>query len=75
MNKKEQQCPELAEKTAIALNDEVLVGLFITTQRNNLDLSIEQAIRLSFIYLFFWGGEVTYNNNFRNCWELGMYYK
>ena len=41
MHEIEKQCPELTEKTAEALDNEVLKGLFITTQRNNLDLCIK----------------------------------
>ena len=45
MHEKEKQCSELTKKTAEALDNEVLKGLFITTQRNNLDLCIEYALR------------------------------
>ena len=45
MHEIEKQCPELTEKTAEALDNEALKGLFITTQRNNLDLCIKNAIK------------------------------
>ena len=45
MHEIEKQCPELTEKTAEALDNEVLKGLFIITQRNNLDLCIKYALR------------------------------
>ena len=45
MHEIEKQCSELTEKTAEALDNEVLKGLFITTQRNNLDLCIKCALR------------------------------
>ena len=46
MNKEENQCSELSEKTADILNNDVLVNLFVSTQKNNLDLCIERAIKL-----------------------------
>ena len=41
----ENNCPELTEKTADAIDDIVLKELFISTQRNNLDLSIKSALQ------------------------------
>ena len=46
MDKEENQCSELSEKTADILNNDVLVNLFVSTQKNNLDLCIERAIKL-----------------------------
>jgi len=45
MDKEENQCSELSEKTADILDNNVLVNLFVSTQKNNLDLSIKRGIR------------------------------
>jgi len=45
MNKEENQCPELSEKTMDVLDNNVLVNLFVSTQQNNLDLCIKMAIK------------------------------
>ena len=45
MNKKENQCSELSEKTMDILDNDVLVDLFVSTQQNNLDLCIEMSIK------------------------------
>jgi hypothetical protein len=44
MNKKENQCSELSEKTMDILDNDVLVNLFVSTQKNNLDLCIKLGI-------------------------------
>jgi hypothetical protein len=44
MNKKENQCSELSEKTMGILDNDVLVSLFVSTQKNNLDLCIKKSI-------------------------------
>jgi len=48
MDKQENQCSELSEKTMKILDNNVLVNLFVSTQMNNLDLCIEKGIRLVF---------------------------
>jgi len=45
MNKEENQCPELSEKTMDVLDNNVLVNLFVSTQQNNLDLCIIKPIK------------------------------
>ncbi|KAJ3481217.1 hypothetical protein NLI96_g7813 [Meripilus lineatus] len=45
MQKEDNRCPELAEKTAEALDNEALKGLFISTQMNNLDLCIKYGVK------------------------------
>jgi len=45
MNKEENQCSELSEKTMDVLDNNVLVDLFVSTQQNNLDLCIKMAIK------------------------------
>ena len=44
MDKEENQCPELSKKTMDILNHDVLVNLFVATQKNNLDLCIKKGI-------------------------------
>ena len=44
MDKEENQCLELSEKTADILDSDVLVNLFVSTQKNNLDLCIKKGI-------------------------------
>ena len=44
MNKEENQCSELSEKTMDILDNDVLVNLFVSTQKNNLDLCIKKSI-------------------------------
>jgi len=44
MDKEENQCSELSEKTMDILDNDVLVNLFVSTQKNNLDLCIKKSI-------------------------------
>jgi len=44
MDKKEKQCSELSEKTMNILDNDVLAKLFVSTQKNNLDLCIKKSI-------------------------------
>ena len=39
-------CPELTEKTADAIDDVSLRGLFVSTQMNNLDLCAKAGVEL-----------------------------
>ena len=48
MDKEENQRSELSEKTADILDNDALVNLFVSTQKNNLDLCITRGIRLVF---------------------------
>jgi hypothetical protein len=41
----ENNCPELTEKTADAINNSSLHQLFLSTQMNNLDLCVEAALQ------------------------------
>ncbi|KAF8345415.1 hypothetical protein F5887DRAFT_1282650 [Amanita rubescens] len=41
----ENNCPELTEKTADAIDDDILHDLFVSTQMNNLDLCIKSALQ------------------------------
>jgi hypothetical protein len=45
MDKEENQCSELSEKTMDILDNAVLVNLFVSTQKNNLDLCIKKGIK------------------------------
>ena len=38
-------CPELTETTADAIDNDILQELFISTQRNNLDLCVKSALQ------------------------------
>ena len=42
MNKEENQCSELSETTMDILDNDVLVNLFVSTQKNNFDLCIKK---------------------------------
>jgi len=58
LDKEENPCYELSERTADILDNNVLVNLFVSTQQNNLDLCIKRGIEFVFyltsflIYLF-----------------------
>ena len=45
MNKEENQCAELSEKTMDILDNDILVNLFVSTQKNNLNLCIRKSIK------------------------------
>ena len=44
MDISENDCPELTEKTADAIDNASLQGLFISTQMNNVDLCGKAAV-------------------------------
>jgi hypothetical protein len=44
MDEEGNQCSELSEKTMDILDNDVLVNLFVSTQKNNLDLCIKKGI-------------------------------
>jgi len=46
LDKEKNQCSELSEKTMDIRDNDVLVNLFVSTQKNNLDLCIKNSIRL-----------------------------
>jgi len=41
----EKNCPELTAQTANAIDDASLHELFISTQKNNLDLCVKAALQ------------------------------
>ena len=45
MDVTENNCPELTEKTADAIDDDSLLQLFVSTQRNNLDLCVKVGLQ------------------------------
>jgi len=53
MNKEETQCSELSAKTTDILDNDVLVNLFVSTQKNNLDLCIKKSIESVFYFTYF----------------------
>jgi hypothetical protein len=52
LDKEENQCSELSKKTMDILDNEILVNLFVSTQKNNLDLCINKSIRLVICYIY-----------------------
>jgi hypothetical protein len=45
MDLPENDCPELTEKTAEAIDNASLQELFISTQRNHLDLCVKAGLK------------------------------
>ena len=45
MDLPENNCPELTEKTADAIDDDSLHQLFVSTQMNNLDICVKSALQ------------------------------
>jgi len=45
MHRPENNCPELTEKTAYAIDDASLAQIFISTQKNKLDLCVKSALK------------------------------
>jgi hypothetical protein len=41
----EQDCPELTQQTADAIDNISLHQLFVATQRNNIDLCVKTALK------------------------------
>jgi len=68
LDKKENQCSELSEKTMDILDNDVLVNLFVSTQKNNLDLCIEKSIRLVICYIYIFTLKVH-----RGVWGHGIF--
>jgi hypothetical protein len=44
MHKKDSRCDGLIEKTAAALNEDVIVLMLLAVQRGNLELSVKRAL-------------------------------
>lgn len=59
------------KKTLNVLDNDILVNLFVTTQKNNLDLCIKKSIELVF-YLFQF--TVFAHSIYRNVWSFGSYF-
>ena len=45
MDMPENDCPELTERTADAIDDASLQELFVSTQMNNLDLCAKHGVK------------------------------
>ena len=45
MDMPENNCPELIEKTADAIDDASLRELFVSTQKNNLELCAKEGVK------------------------------
>ena len=69
MDKEENQCSELSEKTMDILDNDILVNLFVSTQKNNLDLCIQKSIELVFLYFI----KKFILNIYRDNWRHGSY--
>jgi hypothetical protein len=41
----ENSCAELTQQTADAIDDDIIHQLFVSTQMNNLDLSVKSALQ------------------------------
>ena len=41
----EKNCAELTQQTADAIDDDIIHQLFVSTQMNNLDLSVKSALQ------------------------------
>jgi hypothetical protein len=50
LDKEENQCSELSQATMNILDNDILVNLFVSTQKNNLSLSIEKGIKLVLLF-------------------------
>jgi len=44
MHRKNRRCDELIEKTAAALNGDIVVLMLLAVQRGNLELSVKTAL-------------------------------
>ena len=42
---KESRCNSLIEETAVALNEDTVLLMFVAVQKNNLELSVKTALR------------------------------
>ncbi|KAM6493818.1 hypothetical protein JOM56_010179 [Amanita muscaria] len=63
MHKSETQCPELTIKTAEVIDDPRLRRLFVSVQRNNINLCIKEAINPTWVHIAF--SAMCY---FPHCW-------
>ena len=45
MDMPDNDCPELTEKTAVAIDNDSLRQLFVSTQLNNLDLCGKEGVK------------------------------
>ena len=45
MNKEETKCPELTEKIAAVLDNDHLQQLFVSTQKNNIEICMKYALK------------------------------
>ena len=52
LDKEENECSELSEGTMKILDNDILVNLFVSTQKNNLDLCVEKGIKSVFLFYF-----------------------
>jgi hypothetical protein len=44
MHRQDSSCNELIEKTAVALNEDIITLMLLAVQRGNLELSVKMAL-------------------------------
>jgi hypothetical protein len=62
MNLSESHCTKLVEQTAAALDQKILQALFVSTQRNQIELCFKFSIKYEYLYVF---GRTTLKINYR----------
>jgi hypothetical protein len=62
MNLSQSHCNELVEQTAAALDQKILQALFVSTQRNKLELCFQYSILYKYLSFF---GRMVLNTNHR----------
>jgi hypothetical protein len=62
MNLSESRCTKLVEQTAAALDQKILQALFVSTQRNQIELSFKYSIEYKYLSVF---GRTTLNMKHR----------
>ena len=73
MDLPEMDCPELTDKTADAVTDDSMHQLFVSTQRNNLDLcvksAIQQVINIRYCFKMLTVSSFTISSQSTTTWE------
>ena len=54
---KQGQCTDLIDKTANELGDDVVTVMLVAVQRDNMELSVKQAIRRYVTFVYVWRRE------------------
>jgi hypothetical protein len=64
MNLSQSHCNKLVEETAAALDQKILQALFVSTQRNQMELCFKYAVEYEYILIFVLG-RIVLNINHR----------